>query len=204
VGRRTVVVPVLLAVCILAAGTSSPNLRDGDIVFHTSRSNQSDAIRRATKSPFTHMGMVFIQGKRPLVLEAVGPVKWTPLEQWVQQGVDNHYVVKRLADPVPLRTPGGVARLRTAAIRFLGKPYDPYFEWSDDRIYCSELVWKAYKNAFGIEIGTLEHLRDFDLGDPVVAAKLKERFGAAVPKEETVISPATMFRSEALTTVYEQ
>lgn len=40
--------------------------------------------------------------------------------------------------------------------KFKGKPYDIYFEWSDDKIYCSELVWKIYKHALDIEIGQLE------------------------------------------------
>src|SRR5437867_163185 len=26
-------------------------------------------------------------------------------------------------------------------------PYDLTFEWSDDKIYCSELVWKVYERA---------------------------------------------------------
>ena len=32
------------------------------------------------------------------------------------------------------------------------KDYDLYFEWSDDKIYCSELVWKIYKNGADIEL----------------------------------------------------
>jgi hypothetical protein len=75
------------------------------------------------------------------------------------------------------------------------------FEWSDDRIYCSELVWKIYQRGAGIEIGALQTMKDFDLTSPAVAAKLRERFGDTVPLNETVISPAAMFDSPLLTTV---
>ena len=83
-----------------------------------------------------------------------------------------------------------------------GKPYDLYFEWNDKRIYCSELVWKIYKNAIGIEIGKLELLKDFDLSSPEVKKKLKERYGENIPENETVISPVSMFNSELLITVF--
>jgi len=79
-----------------------------------------------------------------------------------------------------------------------GKNYDLYFEWSDDRIYCSELIWKIYKEGTGLEIGKLEELADFDLSNPAVKAKLKERYGNTIPKHEKVISPAAMFDSELL------
>jgi uncharacterized protein YycO len=61
--------------------------------------------------------------------------------------------------------------------RFLGKDYDIYFEWSDNRIYCSELIWKIYKEATNIEIGQLENLSDFNLSNKLVKKKLKERYG---------------------------
>ncbi|MBW1915217.1 MAG: hypothetical protein JRI86_09795 [Deltaproteobacteria bacterium] len=32
--------------------------QDGDIIFHTSRSEQDLVIQKATKSPYSHMGIV--------------------------------------------------------------------------------------------------------------------------------------------------
>src|SRR6266850_5408964 len=92
---QAVLVPILLAATSCAAIASPPKLRDGDIVFQASRSDQSDAIRRATGSPYTHMGLIFLEHGKPLVLEAVGPVKWTALDEWIQRGVGRRYVVKR-------------------------------------------------------------------------------------------------------------
>jgi hypothetical protein len=79
--------------------------------------------------------------------------------------------------------------------------YDPAFGWSDERIYCSELVWKTYQRALGLHIGELQTLKEFDLSDPLVQIKLKERYGSAVPMDEDVISPAAMFASPLLVEV---
>jgi len=50
-------------------------------------------------------------------------------------------------------------------------------------------------------VGELQKLREFNLSDPIVRAKLRERFGDNVPLEEPVISPSAMFDSTALETV---
>jgi hypothetical protein len=86
---------------------------------------------------------------------------------------------------------------------FRGRAYDLTFEWSDERIYCSELVWKVYQRALGIEIGALQSLVEFDLSDPAVKAKMRERWGGPPPASEKFISPAAMFASELLETVHE-
>ena len=88
--------------------------------------------------------------------------------------------------------------------RQLGKPYDSKFQWSDSKIYCSELVWKIYKEAFNIEVGKLERISDFNLSDRVVQSKIKERYGNNVPENELVITPDRMFNDTKLITVKEK
>lgn len=178
-------------------------LRNGDLIFQISTSGQSKAIQLATHSKYSHCGLVFQAdtGARPwLVLEAAGTVQWTPLAAWIANGQDGHFVVKRLseADAMDER---GLAELRIAAERHVGKDYDAQFAWSDERIYCSELIWKAYHESAGLTIGALQQLRAFDLSHPVVASKLMERYGDQVPLDEPVISPAAVYESPLLITV---
>jgi hypothetical protein len=184
-----------------ASHAATPDLRDGDVVFQTSRSTQSVAVRRATASRYSHMGVVMLHDGRPFVFEAAGRVQYTPWAAWVARGEGGHVVVKRLKNAPDVLTPTALGRFRQAARSFEGRPYDLTFEWSDDRIYCSELVWKLYQRALGIEIGTLQQIRDFKLDDPAVRQKMKERYGEHVPLEEPVISPVAMFESPLLTTV---
>ena len=87
--------------------------------------------------------------------------------------------------------------------QFAGKDYDLYFEWSDDRIYCSELVWKVFERGAGIRIGVQQTIADFDLSHPAVAAKVKERYGERIPLDEVVVSPVAIFNAANLLTVYE-
>lgn len=197
---RTVAISIVLLVSGLSAH-AVPTLLDGDIVFHTSRSSQSLAVQRATGSKYSHMGVVFYNGGKPYVLEAVETVRYTPLERWVARGLNGEVVVKRLSDAEESLTPDRVKRLRVAAEQFIGRPYDLQFGWSDKKIYCSELVWKAYDQALGVRIGDLQRVRDFNLSDPAVRAKMKERYGSNVPLDEPVISPAAMFESPLLKTV---
>ena len=180
------------------AGASAAPLRDGDIIFHTSRSAQSVAIQRATHSPYSHVGLIFIREGKPYVFEAISTVQYTPLATWTARGAGGKYVVKRLKRPL---TDTQTAKLRSAARGFEGKTYDLYFEWSDLRIYCSELVWKVYQHALGVKVGELQKLREFDLTDAGVRAKMRERYGTQVPLDEPVISPGEQFDSPLLETV---
>ena len=148
------------------------------------------------------MGIVYVQNSAPVVFEAVETVKITGFEEWIARGVDGRCVVKRLKDADRLLSPEALEKMRNIGNRFEGKHYDLTFEWSDDRIYCAELVWKIYRETLGIEIGKLRKMSDFDLSHPAVQQKLKERFGDAIPLDEPVISPADMFDSDLLVTVY--
>jgi len=191
---------------VLTAGYSSAlaaqELRDGDIVFQISRSLQSKAIQLATHSPYSHMGIVFIIGGKPRVLEATTPVSLTPWKLWAMKGVGGHVVVKRLKAATRILTPEVVKKMRSTGLAWLGRNYDGKFSWSDDRLYCSELVWKIYKRAAGIEIGKLAKLKDFDLTHPVVRMKLKQRYAGRIPLDEPVIAPSAVFDSGLLTVVY--
>lgn len=198
--------PVVLAIVGLAACSPIGNYqpRDGDVVFQTSRSSQSQAIQMATKFPYSHMGIVYVgQDGEASVFEAVQPVKLTPLAEWVARGEGRHFVARRLVNADTVLTPENLAKMKEIGQSFVGRDYDLFFEWSDDRMYCSELVWKIFGRGAGIDIGGLETLGDFDLSHPAVEAKLRERFGDRLRLDETVISPAAMFRSERLETVYE-
>ena len=179
----------------------APQLRDGDLIFHTSQSAQSQAIQLATHSAWSHCGILYRERGRWQVFEAVQPVKLTPLADWVARGHGGHFVTKRLRDADTVLTPAALARLKAAGQPLLGHNYDRYFGWSDDRIYCSELIWKVYERGLGRRLGQLQQLRDFDLSHPAVRAKLRERYGNRVPLNEPVISPASLFNSPELLTV---
>jgi len=173
-------------------------LREGDLIFQTSLSRQSQAIQLATKSKYSHCGLIYKDGKDYYVFEAVQPVKRTPLDKWIARGKDGKYVIKRLQNADQVLTPTTLANMKQIGDKFKGKNYDLTFEWSDDKIYCSELIWKIYQRATRLEIGKLEKLSDFDLTNEAVKQKMKERYGDKIPMNEIVISPVAIFDSELL------
>lgn len=178
-------------------------IKDGDIIFQTSLSQQSKSIQLATHSKYSHCGLIFKRKSGQdewCVLEAVQPVKWTPLSEWINRGEDRHYVIKRLTTDPMIPKPM-LDDLRKIAESYIGKNYDLHFDWSDDKIYCSELVWKSFYKMNKFELGDLQKLGEFDLTNEVVKKKMKERYGNNIPMDEIVISPAAIFNSRLLETV---
>lgn len=190
-----------------ATGDAAPQrtahaLRDGDLVFHESTSRQSEMVRALTRSRWTHMGVVFLDPSGPVVLEAVSPVKYTPLRSWIARGRDKRYVVKRLRD-VDARLPADTVRkMRGVAAAWLGRPYDLQFRWGDDALYCSELAYKLFERGASVRIGKLQRAREMNLTDERVQRAQSARFGAGqFDPNEIIVTPASMYDDPQLVTV---
>jgi uncharacterized protein YycO len=176
-------------------------IRNGDLIFQTSLSGQSKAIQLATNSKYSHCGIIYNDNGQLYVFEAIQPVTTTPLDKWIARGKDGHYVIKRLKNADQVLDAETLRRMKQEGEKLKGKNYDLTFEWSDEKIYCSELIWKIYQRATGIEIGKLERLSDFDLTNEAVKKIMNERYGDRIPLDELVVSPVAIFESELLTTV---
>ena len=179
----------------------SKKFKDGDIIFQTSQSSQSKAIQIATKSKYSHVGIIYSITNKFYVYEAIQPVKLTALNEWINRGLNGKYVVKRLIDAEKILTPDILLRMKDIGNKYINKDYDLFFEWSDKKMYCSELVWKIYKKGANIEIGELQNLEDFNLSNKDVKKILNKRYGDNIPLKETVISPVAIFNSEKLRTI---
>lgn len=179
----------------------SEAVQPGDLVFQKCKSQPGMVIRLATKSEYDHVGIVMIQGGQKCVLEAIEPVLITPLNEWVRRAPFTSVVV---AHPLFLKQISASRCediLGAAAREFAGKPYDYLLEWSDDREYCSELVWKVFKRHFHVELCPLQCLRDFNITNPLVAKYLKKTYGEAIPYEQEVISPDALLHSPAVQSI---
>ena len=156
--------------------------KEGDIIFHTSESSQSQAIQLATNSPITHMGLLVNHNGELQVLEAVQPVKITPLSEWHRRGETGSLSIKRLNASFDL------PKVLAEAKSHLGKPYDPLFRDDDSSIYCSELVYDAFKSQ-GIIIGEQIPLRDLDFSSSVVQKLFLSRLNLNLkPVHKTALS----------------
>ncbi len=178
---------------------SETEFQNGDIVFQSSKSGQSLAVQLATGSEFSHVGLLFDRhgDGEWWVLEAVQPVKWTPLAQFRLHSDGGKIAVRRLSNTL---TEAQAKALRTEAESHLGKQYDIAFDWSDEEMYCSELVWKAYHRAAGVELGALKALKEYDLKHPAVKKQMK-RYAGDIPWDHPMIAPGAVFNAPVLQTV---
>ena len=175
-------------------------LQIGDIVLQTGYSFQSWAIREVTDSSVTHVGLVIDSDNDGdlEVIEAVGPVKITSIEDFNARGTAS---VRRLKN-FDMHSANIKQNLADAAMAYLGRPYDLKFKWDDKKIYCSELVWKAYKD-IGIEIASQETFSDLNLNGPLAKKLIADRLGPneKIDPDEAIVSPATIDRSNLLFSV---
>jgi hypothetical protein len=187
------------AIAAAVNAKATRGFRDGDLIFQESSSPQSEMVSALTGSRWTHMGVVFVEPQGPRVLEAVSPVKWTPLAHWIARGRDGRYVVKRLRDSEQRLTPSISKSMRAQGAKWLGLPYDLRFRWDDQALYCSELSHKLYARSAGIELGRVQRAGDMNLDDARVQKAIKARFGSAqLDRSEPVVTPDSIFNDEQL------
>ncbi|MDR2443647.1 MAG: hypothetical protein LBE31_09025 [Deltaproteobacteria bacterium] len=172
-------------------------IRPGDIVFQAINTKQTEALIAATGSIYTHCGVVIEKEGGLFVLEALLKMSETPLDQWLARG-DSNYVVMRLKEAENILTEKALGDLSMAFHQFDELTYDLYFEWSDERMYCSELVWKIFENGLGLVLVPLKKIGDYDLKSSAVTAIISERFTGNLDLDEPAVSPADLLDSPLL------
>jgi hypothetical protein len=136
-----------------------------------------------------------------MVYHAVQPVKKSSLKSFAAMGNNGQYWVRRMKERDSKLSVSEIIKMKQYAADQLGKNYDAYFNWSDNEIYCSEYIWKIYKNGANEEIGKLKAMKDFDLSSPIVKEIMKKRYGTKLPLDEKMIAPGDIFESPILESV---
>src|SRR3954464_12561031 len=77
---------------------NTSDVKDGDIIFIQNPGGQGKAIQLATKSKYTHVGVIFFENGKPMVYHAVQPVSVNTLEEFKDMSADGKYEIKRLKD----------------------------------------------------------------------------------------------------------
>ena len=171
--------------------------KNGDIIFQASTSRQCEAVKMATHSDISHCGLLFEDKGKWFVLEAVEPVQITPLASFIYRGTGHRYSIKRLKANQSLHEETK-KQMISKGKKWVGKHYDIYFNWNDTELYCSELVWKLYRDVANIELCKLRPLRDYDLKDNLVGEMMHERYGNKIPYHENMVAPSDIYESSLL------
>ncbi len=176
----------MVLIALLAGGTTGiwlfvsrpqlsglPPLKAGDIVFQTLSTSQTLAILYATESLYSHMGIIsFPDGKTPHVIEANWQVREIPFTRWIDQGVFGRIAIMRNRN----LSAGEQQTIVDEARTHLRKEYDFSFFLEEDKIYCSELLFYAYRDA-GVEpVGTLQAAGELKLRNSMVQSLIRKRW----------------------------
>lgn len=197
--QKTKIAFVLLTL-VVSTKAFAQKLQVGDIIFHKSQSSQAKAITEASSSEWTHVGIIVAKAGQWHVAEAIGPVKITPLQTFINRGKNKEYKIFRFKYFNPLTMTANLLK----AIQKHNKPYDIYFEMSNERTYCSELVYKAMLEVTGQQVGKIQQFKDLKLNGPYVKALIKKRLtdtGRELNPEEEIITPIAQMRENDLTLI---
>lgn len=182
---------------------SAYNPREGDIVFQSltktkllPKTELVRAIEGITRSNYSHCGVVVKRNGEWYVNEALFDVHDAPLFTWVLRGRGAKFAVYRLKDEYTKDIPQFIEALEP----FQGKPYDYKFKMDDDFLYCSELVYKAFKQTTGEELGELDKLGE--LNWQPFESTIRKYEGGPPPLNRDIITPVAVSRASQLTKVF--
>ncbi len=198
----TSIVLILLGVTFLPGWWAYVNYepQEGDVIFQSLPfSRLVNAIEGATRSPYSHCGIVAKENDRWIVYEAFKPVGPTPLREFISRGRNQAFAVYRWrAEHQPL-IPGILTNVRG----YRGRPYDARYRLDDNAtsIYCSELIYLAYRDASGgkdlgrlVTLGELHWQPYNDL--------IEQLEQAPPPLDREIITPRDLARAPELERVY--
>lgn len=172
-----------------AQDTPITDVREGDVIFHTSQSSQSPLIQIGTRSHITHCGIVVIKDGKPFVLETLKTLVLTPLDKFIARGKEGKYWLKR----------SDKENIKIDYAHYLGKPYDLAFSFDNDIYYCSELVYDIYKNQLGIELCKPKQVGDYLILGTDELDKIENTMQRrGITKEQYAVAPVDIFESDYL------
>ena len=186
--KKKKVFGILLATVVLFLGvkycsgqTSADKLKEGDLIFHMSKTDQSPLIQYATMSVLSHCGVIVEKGDGLYVLEATDKLKLTPLQEFINRGKGKQWWAKRVVDkPVKVKYR-----------HLLGRRYDRSFKPGNNLFYCSELLHHIYKTQFGIELCKYRKVSDYHLTG--LKETLKKR---GIDLNQEVVAPIDIYNSK--------
>ena len=179
----------MLVEVVTATKDPIEDVREGDVIFQTSLSQQSPLIKMGTRSTITHCGVVVMKDGKPYVLETQKTLVLTPLNKFIARGKDSKYWHKRpKLDNIKIKYSG-----------YLGKPYDLAFKFDNGKFYCSELIYDVYLNQLGIELCKPKTIDNYlILGShriPKIKRAMKKR---GITMEQYAVAPVDVFNSKEL------
>jgi uncharacterized protein YycO len=187
-------------------------LQQGDILFQDGSNNDfNDAVKEVTNSiggyNFSHCGIYYIDNNgKSFVIEAFNnSVILTEIDNFMNRYLTKNnqpkVVVGRLVDSLKTLIPSAIHN----ALKYLNKKYDNEFNLNNDEIYCSELIYFAYKDSSGKNIFETNPMTFIDTKTNKIQTYWLKHFnslGIPVPEGKEGINPGGISRNKTLKIVH--
>ena len=180
------------------------SLKHGDLLFQDLNcGGLCDAIESVTEGidgrDFSHCGIIAIENDSIFALEAIGPgVIKTPIQKFISRSGQENVV--------PMRLEVKYQKLIPDAIEFINAKmsaaYDDVYDLANDKYYCSELLYEAFKKSndgkalFPLNKMTFKNPKTGEF-DPAWVSYFRE-LGVDIPEGEDGINPGAISRSSFL------
>lgn len=205
--KKTILGLVVLIITVRTA-IALPNITEdyakkaqtGDLIFQTQINNtQSIAIQLATLSPYNHVGVVVKEKGLLYVYEANGPVKKTRLKKYTsRKGTGSRFVVYRHKEIKKKNHSKIISYLKKS----VGKKYDIYLNWSDSRMYCSELAYKSLNHA-GLTLNTPVEAKNMTFALHVGKAIPNSYLLEKIKPDMKIVAPSHLSRDKNFRKVFQ-
>jgi hypothetical protein len=188
-------------------------LKPGDILFQDSDCGPfCESIEKVTEgfkgSKFSHVGIVIPSKTHKLtVLEAItAGVVETPIDSFFNRSFDESHnskvVVGRMKKEHAHLIPTAIKYAKTK----LGAAYDEVFDISNEKYYCSELIYESFKHAN--ENQPIFQLQKMTYKDPEtnqlfpIWANYFQKLGVSIPEGDPGLNPGGMSQSKYLDIIH--
>ena len=178
---------------------SKYDFQEGDILFQSLGGGLCKLIEAITKSPYSHCGIIAKIKNKLYVLEAIPPaVRYTPLFRWLNRGSHPLFTQIRIKG----MTTGKIQKVLDEADKFIGFKYDFQYEISDKKIYCSELIYKAFKRALKLEIGSKQTLGSMNWKPYEHYIRQLAIPKGSLPLKRVMVTPKSLAKSQKAILIY--
>jgi len=203
---------LILSSCKNKESPDTFSLREGDLLFQDSDCGPfCTAIEKVTfghkGAKFSHIGLVIKENDKLKVLEAISAgVVLTPIDTFLNRSFDTNkkpkVVVGRLVSDKKTLIPQAIEFTKDQR----QKEYDDVFDITNDKYYCSELIYDAFK--YANEGNPLFDLQPMTFLDPETEETFpiwKEYFdnlGTSIPEGKLGLNPGGISTSPYIELIY--
>lgn len=204
----TGIVAILIHIAVYAQQEKPFRFESGDLIFQDlDCGGMCDAIEEVTQGyqgkRFSHVGLVNRMGKTITVIEALGGgVRIIPLDSFLKRTNNTMYVGR-----VKKQYTRFIKKAVAFSLEQRGKAYDDAFVYGNDKYYCSELIYDAFKYAnhdqpfFQLEPMTFKQPGS-DKFYPVWIEYYR-KLGVEIPEGEPGCNPGGLSRSTKIEIIQE-